>query len=109
MQTSNFYNGCSFIFIISDNLTARYKLQFVSFQMTGETPDKHFFIFLLADCITVTVTTEADCDLILSYGMARRFTCLYTKITHFFQLCTKHIYWYELGGFQIVSVLYKAM
>ena len=43
MQTSNFYNRCSFIFIISDNLTARYKLQFVSFQMTGETPDKHNF------------------------------------------------------------------
>ena len=81
MQTSNFYNGCSFIFIISDNLTARYKLQFVSFQMTGETPDKHFFIFLLADCITVTVTTEADCDLILSYGMAHQFTCLYTRLT----------------------------
>ena len=36
MKTSNVYNGCSFIFIISDNLTARYKLQFVSFhrQMT---------------------------------------------------------------------------
>jgi len=38
MQTAHVYYGCSFIFIISDNLTARYKLQFVSFsrQMTRQ-------------------------------------------------------------------------